>query len=429
MRRLAVAFVILSFAAVLAACGDTGDHFLDFAKTPPTPAVVTSVELQMSLIASPGTRAYTFKNGLILNLTGAGGVPIKPGTTLENPVFLKTNYPGYVEFGGLNGPYLSSRGYYSAPGPITVKYTRPPGGACNPTAVIVAYTVHASNATQDVVSCGVHPSSSPSTRPSTSPTSSPTTKPTKSPKPTPTPTTPPSPTVAKLSMAVPGPTPNPVSPGTFTLVVTAFNSVGQAITPGTTLTQPIILTSNSSCSISFSFAGASGTSLTLTTAPGAVTFTYTPPAAGCTPPNPILLTGFSNTASPQTTNFAVLGGTATVTTLGLSVLATPNSVSIGVYPLFVTAGASYGTIPLGVTLNNAVEFSSNDACAVTFGVTTNPDTFTETFRMTSTQTQVYFQFNPTNPSKCPPPAGGGPVIITAIAAGTPPVNTTYSFPF
>ncbi|MBV8148223.1 MAG: hypothetical protein JO092_03950 [Candidatus Eremiobacteraeota bacterium] len=423
MRRLAVAFVILSFAAVLAACGDTGDHFLDFAKTPPTPVVVQSMLITMPIVPGPGNRGGKFK--LYLTAYNAGKA-IRQGTQLQNPIILNTNYTGFVKFGGPNGPFASGRTYQSAPGPITVEYTRP-ADPCSPVVGITAFNHDASPtlATFNLVQgCHAHPTPTPSTGPTTSPT----TKPTKSPKPTPTPTGPPSPTVAKLSLAVPGPTPNPLSPGTFAMVVTAFNSAAQTIPPGTTLTQPIILTSNSSCSVTFSFAGASGTTLTLTTAPGAVTFTYTPPSAGCTPPNPILITAFSNTATPQTTNFSLLGGTATVTGLAIAPLAVPDPVSEGVYPMFVTANASYGTIPLGVTLNNPVQWSSNYACGVGFGDTNNPGSFTPTFRQTSTLTQVYFEFNPTNPSKCPPPAAGR-VIITVLANGSPQVSATYSYPF
>jgi hypothetical protein len=433
MRRLAVAFVILSFAAVLAACGDTGDHFLDFAKTPPSPALVTTIRLTTAWQAIPRTQSFTKVGAVTLQLISNGQL-LAPGTQLANPVHLQTNYDGFIEFGGPSGPFKSSIGYYAAPGPITLKYTRPPGaaGACFPPGALSASTVSAnppSVSVAVVTSCPSSlPSSPPTTPPTTSPTSSPTTKPTKSPKPTPTPSPSPSPEVAKISLAVPGPTPNALTPGTFTMTVTAFNSAGQTIPPGTTLTQPIELTTNSSCTITYSFAGSTGSSLSLTTAPGSVTLVYSPPSATCTPPNQVLMTAYDLTAVPQTTNYAFLGGTATVTGLSLTALAVPNPDSIGIYPLFVTASASYGTIPLGIGLTNPVQFSSNFACGVDFGVTTNPGTFTPTYRMTSTQTQVYFEFNPTSPTSCPPPSTGV-IVITALSNGSPQVSATYSFPY
>jgi hypothetical protein len=223
-------------------------------------------------------------------------------------------------------------------------------------------------------------------------------------------------------------TPNPLSPGTFTLVVTAYNSAGKPIAPGTLLINPIQLTSNSSCSIGFIPPGGSSgaSSLQLQNAPGSVNITYSPPSASCTPPSQITITAYDHDA-PSIATFSILGGTATVTGITLNMLAQPNTTSAGVYPLFVNATGAGGAIPFGVTLTNPIQLSSNASCSTTFGITLNPGTFTTTYLMTSTQTQVYVSFNPANPT-CTAPAGGN-VILQAIASGSPPINTTLAFPY
>jgi hypothetical protein len=140
MRRLTVAFLILSFAAVLAACANAGEHFGDFGPTPPPRVPVTNLHLGVNIIAIPADIGFTSRNDVILIVYTTGGVQAGAGTQLQNPVFLTSNYPGYIEFGGPNGPFQSQRAYWTAPGPITLKYTRPPGGACKPAAALVAFS-------------------------------------------------------------------------------------------------------------------------------------------------------------------------------------------------------------------------------------------------------------------------------------------------
>ena len=419
MRRLTVAFLVLISAAILAACGDTGDHFLEFRQAPPGPTAVKKLQLTMPIVASVQTRHAVFK--LYITAYNGKGEAIAQGTSLANPITLHTNWTG-VKF-TVNGKQVNSAAFGSAPAVITVTYNAPPN-PCDPVVGIVAFNQNANPQTDvfDLVgNCGTP-------KPSSSPSSGPTTKPTKSPKPTPPPTPTPAPIVKKISLSMPA-TPNPLSPGTFTMAVTAFGPSGAAIVPGTALVNPIQLTSNSSCSVSFAFTGSggtvSGTAITLAQAPGSVTVTYSPPSGTCTPPTTIVISAFDVDASPQTAQFSILGGTATVTGLALSFLANPDAVSDGVYPLFVTASGSGGTIPFGESLTNPVQFSSN-SCAVGFGTTTNPGTFTSTFRMSSTQTQVYVGFAPAdNPAKCKP--AGGIVTITSIASGG--ISQTISFPY
>lgn len=415
MRRLSVAFLVLISAAILAACGDTGDHFLEFRQNPPGATTVSKLAVTMPVVASHYTKHGSFK--LYVTAYDGKGHAIAQGTQLANPITLHSNYEAGVTFSGPSGSAKTSMAFGSAPGTITVTYTAPKN-PCNPVIAVVAFNQNANpqTAVQDIV--GDCPKGSPS------PSASPSTKPTKSPKPTPSPTPTPQPIVKKISLSMPA-TPNPLSPGTFTLVVTAFDPSGKTITPGTTLIDPIQLTSNSSCSVTFSASSASGTAVTLATAPGSVTVTYSPPSTTCTPPTTITISAFDVDASPQTAQFSILGGTATVTNIALSFLTNPDTASDGVYPLFVSASGSGGTIPFGESLTNPVQFSSN-SCAVGFGVTTDPSKFTSTYRMTSTQTQVYVQFSPAdNPTKCTP--AGGIVTITSIASGG--VSQTISFPY
>lgn len=419
MRRLTVAFLVLISAAILAACGDTGDHFGEFRQATPGPTSVKKLQLVMPIIASQYTKHAVLK--LYITAYDGKNEAIPQGTTLANPITLHSNWSG-VTF-TVGGKQVTSAAFGSAPATISVTYNAPKN-PCNPVVGVIAYNQNANPQTDvfDVVDC---PKTSPS--PSSSPTGGPTTKPTKSPKPTPSPTPVPSPIVKKISLSMPA-TPNPLSPGTFTMVVTAFGPTGAAIKPGTTLVNPIQLTSNSSCSVSFTSttsSGASGHSVTLTQAPGSVTVTYTPPSTTCTPPASIVISAFDVDASPQTAQFSILGGTATVTGVALSFLSNPDPISNGVYPLFVAASGSGGTIPFGESLTNPVQFSSN-SCAVGFGATTNPGSFTSTYRMNSTQTQVYVQFNPAdNPAHCTPT--GGIVTITSIASGG--VSQTINFPY
>ena len=53
MRRLTVAFVILFLGAVLAACGDTGDHFGEFRQQPPPPPAAQQLTINMPVIPGP----------------------------------------------------------------------------------------------------------------------------------------------------------------------------------------------------------------------------------------------------------------------------------------------------------------------------------------------------------------------------------------
>jgi len=419
MRRLTVAFLVLISAAILAACGDTGDHFLEFRQNPPGATTVSKLALTMPIVASHYTRSGKFK--LYITAYDGKGHAVAQGTQLANPITLHSNYEAGVTFSGPTGSGKTSMAFGSAPGTITVTYTAP-RNPCSPVIAVVAYNQNANpqSVVQDLV--GDCPKGSPS------PSPTPSTKPTKSPKPTPSPTPTAQPIVKKISLSMPA-TPNPLSPGTFTMVVTAFDPSGKTIAPGTTLIDPIQLTSNSSCSVSFSFTGSSGTisgtSVTLAQAPGSVTVTYSPPSGTCIPPSTITISAFDVDASPQTAQFSILGGTATVTSIALSFLSAPDTNSTGVYPLFVTASGSGGTIPFGESLTNPIQFSSN-SCAVSFGVTTNPATFTSTYRMSSTQTQVYVQFEPlVDPAHCTP--AGGTVTITSIAAGG--VAQTISFPY
>ena len=431
MRRLTVAFVILISAAMLAACGDMGDHFGEFRQAPPGPQTATKITVNMPII--PGSKVGSAKLPMYVTAYNAAGQAITIGNNLANPIVITTNYEGFVTFSSPTGPTGNKYKHLSlqaAPPTITVYYRKPPVNVCSAGEPPVVVTVYNHDANPQFVTENLSGCNGGGGSPSPSPSPSPSTKPTKSPKPTPTPSptsSPVQPTVKKLTLAMPA-TPNPLSPGTFTLVVTAYGSNGKPFATGTVLTNPIQLSSNSSCSVSFSYNNLNGTTISLPSAPGSVAVVYSPPSATCTPPSQIVITAFDLDATPQTSQFAILGGTATVASISFSMLSPPNTVSSGVYPLFITAKDSTGaTIPYGVSLTNAIQLSSNASCATGFGVTTNPGSFTGTFQLTSTQTQVYIGFAPPGNSgnTCAGPPAGGNVIITGIAAGA--ASNTFSF--
>ncbi|HTX59564.1 MAG TPA: hypothetical protein VMH02_07760 [Verrucomicrobiae bacterium] len=256
--------------------------------------------------------------------------------------------------------------------------------------------------------------------PSSSPT--PTHKPTARPtgQPTSTPTTTPQTAVAKMTMTLSS-TPDPQVAGTLTLLVTAFNSKHIEITAGTTLLDPIQLTSNASCNISFSSEGYSGTSLVLPTAPSAITVTYTPPSATCTAPSTIVITALNASAKPQSVSVS-FAGEATIGSISLSMLSDPNPTSDGIYHFFVKAKDGKGkAIPAGTVLSNPIELASNASCVTTFG--TSSAALTSTFSLTALQ-DIYLAYTPSNVSNvCSAPAT---IVVTAVAAGS--VSSTFSFP-
>ncbi|HTU82734.1 MAG TPA: hypothetical protein VMF61_11425 [Candidatus Acidoferrales bacterium] len=132
MRRFAAAFCVLVSGIALGACGDAGDHFLEFRQNPPSPTVVDRLEIYMPVIAGKDTGASNFS----LYVTGySGGSAIANGTSLNNPIEIYTNYDGYVTF---NGSGKSRVTFGKAPNVITVNY-KPPARRCNPPVEIIAF--------------------------------------------------------------------------------------------------------------------------------------------------------------------------------------------------------------------------------------------------------------------------------------------------
>ncbi len=112
-RRLVLAFSALC-ATALVACGDTGDHFGEFRKNPPSPAIASQLAIAMPIIAGPKTQSGTFK----LYVTGyADGVAIPVGTQLQNPIVINSNDPNLIRFGSKKLTVLQ---FTAAPGPISV---------------------------------------------------------------------------------------------------------------------------------------------------------------------------------------------------------------------------------------------------------------------------------------------------------------------
>ena len=116
-RRLVWAFSLVCTATVLAACGDAGDHFGEFRKNPPSPAVASKIAIAMPIIAGPKTPSGNFK--LYVTAYTVDGTAVPVGTQLQNPIVVNSNDPKGVLFGSSKLTVLQ---FTAAPGPISVSY-------------------------------------------------------------------------------------------------------------------------------------------------------------------------------------------------------------------------------------------------------------------------------------------------------------------
>lgn len=133
MRHLTVAFLTLVCATGLAACGDTGDHFLEFRPAPSPPAAVDHLVLNMPLIATKSTQHASLK--LYVTAYQEKGA-IAQGTTLSNPITIHSNWSGLTML--VKGKQTTAAAFGSAPATIMVTYNAPPN-PCNPKVGFVAF--------------------------------------------------------------------------------------------------------------------------------------------------------------------------------------------------------------------------------------------------------------------------------------------------
>jgi hypothetical protein len=138
MRHFAVAFLTIFSAVALAACGDTGDHFLEFRQAPPAPAVVQKLVLAMPLIASKKTQHADLK--LYVTAYGTDGNALAQGTTLANPITIHSNWTGLTML--VKGKQVTSAAFGSAPATIYVTYSAPPK-PCSPAVSFSAFNQNA----------------------------------------------------------------------------------------------------------------------------------------------------------------------------------------------------------------------------------------------------------------------------------------------
>lgn len=137
MRHLTVAFLTIVCASALAACGDTGDHFLEFRPAATPPAVVESVVLAMPLIATKQTQHASLK----LYVTAyANGGAIAQGTTLSNPIIIHSNWTGLTML--VKGKQVTEAAFGSAPATLMVTYSAPPS-PCKPPVGFSAFNQNA----------------------------------------------------------------------------------------------------------------------------------------------------------------------------------------------------------------------------------------------------------------------------------------------
>ena len=134
-RRLVWALSIVCTATVLAACGDTGDHFGEFRKNPPSPAVASQLAIAMPIIAGPKTPSGNFK--LYVTAYTSDGTAVPVGTQLQNPIVINSNDPKGVLFGSKKLTVLQ---FTAAPGPISVSYKAVTENPCaKPIAAVTAF--------------------------------------------------------------------------------------------------------------------------------------------------------------------------------------------------------------------------------------------------------------------------------------------------
>ncbi len=150
MRHATVAILIVFSGVALAACGDTGDHFLEFRQAPPPPAVVDKVALAMPVIASKSTAHATFK--LYVTAYGENGSALPQGTTLVNPITVHSNWSGLTMY--VQGKHVTAAAFGSAPATIVVTYTAP-SHPCEPPVGFSAFNQNADPQTVvlDAVKC------------------------------------------------------------------------------------------------------------------------------------------------------------------------------------------------------------------------------------------------------------------------------------
>jgi hypothetical protein len=149
-RRLVWAFSLLCTATALAACGDTGDHFGEFRKNPPSPAVASKIAIAMPIIAGPKTPSGNFKLYVTAYISDGTAVPV--GTQLQNPIVINSNDPKGVLFGSKKLTVLQ---FTAAPGPISVSYHAEPYPCTKPVAAVTAFNHDADPQVVDmkVVAC------------------------------------------------------------------------------------------------------------------------------------------------------------------------------------------------------------------------------------------------------------------------------------
>ena len=150
MRRFAIAFFPTCLALALAACGDAGDHFLDFHQNPQpqNPAMVKKIVITLPVKPNPKVES-TFPLNVVAY--DGNGFKIAQGTPLVSSMTVSSNAACYVLFTVQN--YLSGAGITMAsmPGPIGVGYQPHPATCTKPPAV-VTLTVSDIDATPQQVS-------------------------------------------------------------------------------------------------------------------------------------------------------------------------------------------------------------------------------------------------------------------------------------
>ncbi|MBV8490151.1 MAG: hypothetical protein JO199_06430 [Candidatus Eremiobacteraeota bacterium] len=414
MRRFAVVLFFIAAAAGLGACGDAGDHFLEFRQNPsnnpttsPTQGPTTSptqgpstspggtqtvATMQIAMIATPDPASQGIYP-LVISAKNSKGQKIAAGSKLAVPILLSSNATCTTQFqNGYGGAAASQISLSTLAQPFLV-YNPVNSSSCAPADVTILATSGSAKAAKFTFPAATPPTSGV--------------------------------VVTKVALSIPS-TPNPNSPGTFTLVVSPFTHSGKAIGIGEPVRNPIVLQTNSSCNIQFQLNGTTASSVSLDSNVGSVTVQYKPSTPSC-PSSVVTVSAFDIDARPQTASIEVVGsaGSSTVKSLALSMVATPSPSTNGTYALLLKAVDSNGkVIANGQPLAGPIEISSNAACVVGFG--TGNGTLTPSLSLNSQLNQIVLAYSPSAATgACPAPSK---VTLAAVASGAKSAEFSFNGP-
>ncbi|MGZ3496451.1 MAG: hypothetical protein ACXWNK_16000 [Vulcanimicrobiaceae bacterium] len=231
MSSFRTAGFLLLLAMLVAGCGDTGDHFLEFRKnaapatsSPTLPSTVAKIVLSMPSYSLVRTQGGSYPLGITTYDAKGNLIPI--GARFTYPVSISSDSSGYIAFTNAAGGNSSTT--ISVPDTMTQVYvtydpcestTTQPCTGDSQNINLMAISAGATSASLTLATVVPTVSNGP-------------------------------PPVTEIALAVLGPMRAPGTAGTYPLQITA-RSNGAQIPLGSAFLYPISLTSNDSCEVSF----------------------------------------------------------------------------------------------------------------------------------------------------------------------------------